>query len=783
MNRLSIGGRIYLAVGVVVTLMVAISAISYFETSTLAGVFTDYRSTARQTLTANEQVEDLFEARLAAFGYRINPSDERAASVEQNIDEILTNGNAVRDMFAGDTRTQGALRNIEGSAAKYKAAFDQMTQLQEQRNQIVAEIARLGPKARKQLTAIMVSAYRDGDPEAAYYAGLAQQELMLGRFYQERFLLSNKDEAYENSNGHLTAARGHLDTLLGALENRERRENAMASVADIEEYLVNAEKVKSVIQERNAIRTSQLDVIGPNMQAAYEQILDEVVDRQNTLGPRGSETAERILVEIGFLSLFSFFVGVVLAGSIARWTSRSVRSTADAMTELANGNLNVAIEGAEQSHELGMMAKALQIFKDNAQTTKRLQEEKEANSKAEAQANAEQRRRDEVLGREIVDLVERVTSGDLTNRLNTQGRDGILAEVCTQINRLVDGLELVLKDVGNKMEALAEGDLGQRVTANYQGAFGELKTSVNRTAEQLAGIVMEIQSAAGQIRSASAEISSGTEDLSNRTEKAASNLEETAASMEEMSATVKQTAQNSTEANQLAASANQAAGKGGSVVEDAVKAMDGIESSARKITDIISVIDEIAFQTNLLALNASVEAARAGEAGKGFAVVAQEVRQLAQRSAQASSDIKVLIHDSNGQVKNGVELVNQAGQSLAEIVGSIGKVAEIIQGISSASQQQAAGVQEINSSVASMDEMTQQNSALVEQSAASARALGDQSTKLTELMAYFKVDGAGQGSKPAPRAKHQARPVAPSRQIHAPSPAMAGAKNDGWDEF
>ncbi|MEL6964913.1 MAG: methyl-accepting chemotaxis protein [Pseudomonadota bacterium] len=783
MNRLSIGGRIYLAVGVVVTLMAAISAVSYFETSTLAGVFTDYRSTARQTLKANEQIEDLFEARLAAFGYRVNPSDERAADVDHNIDEILENADSVREMFAGDALTEGKLRDIEQSAAKYKAAFERMVQLQKQRNKFVAEIARLGPKARKQLTSIMESAYSDGDPQAAYYAGLAQQELMLGRFYQERFLLSNEEEAYQRATGHLTTANENLSTLLGVLENPGRRQNATATVADIEGYLFNAEEVRSVIKERNNIRIGQLDVIGPKMQAAYEVILDEVVDRQNTLGPEGSETAARILIEIGIMSLFSLLVGVIAAGAIARWTSGSVRSTADAMTQLANGDLNIVIKGTEQEHELGMMAKALQVFKDNAQTTKRMQDEKEAAAKAEAQTNADKRQRDEALGKEIVDLVEKVTSGDLANRLSTQGREGILAEVCGQINRLVDGLEAVLKDVGEKMEALAEGDLGQRITANYQGAFGDLKTSVNRTADQLSEIVVEIQTAAGQIKDASAEINSGTEDLSNRTEKAASNLEETAASMEEMSATVKQTAHNSTEANQLAETANQAAGKGGTVVEQAVKAMDGIESSARKITDIISVIDEIAFQTNLLALNASVEAARAGEAGKGFAVVAQEVRQLAQRSAQAASDIKVLIQDSNGQVKNGVELVNQAGQSLAEIVGSIGQVAEIIQGISSASQEQASGVQEINSSVASMDEMTQQNSALVEQSAASARALGDQANKLGELMAFFKSEHGGQGSRPASTATRSVRPPSPSKPVSASAPAFAGASGDGWDEF
>ncbi len=774
MNRLSIGGRIYLAVGVVLALMAAISSVSYFETSVLAEVFNDYRATARQTLKANEQIEDLFEARLAAFGYRFDPSNARAADVAGNVDEILTNAEDVRQMFAGNTDAVSKLRTIEGDAAKYKSAFARMTRLQGERNDIVSELARLGPKTRKQLTSIMDSAYADGDPEAAYYAGLAQQELMLGRFYTERFLLTNAQDAFDRSTGHLQDARQQLQTLLTVLDNPGRRQNANLSIADIEGYVANADKVRKVIEARNVIRTGELDVIGPRMQAAYEQILDQVVDRQNTLGPEGTETAERILIEIGILALISFVIGAIAAGAIARWTSRSVQATADSMTQLANGNLNIEIKGAEQEHELGLMAKSLKVFKDNAQTTRKMQEEKEATAKAEAQANAQQRQRDEALGREIVDLVEKVTSGNLDNRLSTQGREGILAEVCGQINRLVDGLEAVLKDVSQKMEAVAEGDLGQRITANYQGAFGDLKASVNRTAEQLSSIVTEIQSAAGEVKNASSEISSGTEDLSNRTEQAASSLEETAASMEEMAATVRQTAQSSTEANQLANSANQAASKGGAVVEQAVTAMSGIESAAQKITDIISVIDEIAFQTNLLALNASVEAARAGEAGKGFAVVAQEVRQLAQRSAQAASDIKTLIQDSNNQVSNGVELVNQAGQSLDEIVGSIAKVAEIIQGISSAAQEQAAGVQEINSSVSSMDEMTQQNSALVEQSAASARTLGDQAGKLAELMVFFRNGSTASATKTSSH-----RP----KVVKAKAPALAAADQGGWNEF
>ncbi len=257
-----------------------------------------------------------------------------------------------------------------------------------------------------------------------------------------------------------------------------------------------------------------------------------------------------------------------------------------------------------------------------------------------------------------------------------------------------------------------------------------------------------------------------------------------------MSATVRQNAENAKNADQLAKTANQTASKGGQVVEQAVTAMSGIETSAQKITDIIGVIDEIAFQTNLLALNASVEAARAGEAGKGFAVVAQEVRQLAQRSAQAASDIKTLIQDSNAQVKDGVQLVNQAGEALGEIVGSIGKVTGIVREISSASQEQAAGVQEINSSINNMDEMTQQNSALVEESTAAARALSEQAGKLSELMAFFRLEeGVSPIRRPsqAPRRPAAPSPVRAKPRVKSPAitapPAIAAADDEGWSEF
>lgn len=343
---------------------------------------------------------------------------------------------------------------------------------------------------------------------------------------------------------------------------------------------------------------------------------------------------------------------------------------------------------------------------------------------------------------EIDRVIAAARQGDFDQQVDLQGIDGVYRNLGDGMNQMTRVIAEATSELGTMLEAMAKGDLSNRIDVDFQGKLGELKNHANNTASQLATIVTEIKVTASEVANAAADINSGTEDLAARTEQAAANLEETAASTDEMAATVKQNAENAKTANQRAGTANQTASKGGAIVEQAGLAMGGIENSAQRIADIIGVIDEIAFQTNLLALNASVEAARAGEAGKGFSVVAQEVRQLAQRSAQAASDIKILIHDSNNQVKDGVELVNQAGGALTEILASIGDVVTIVEGISTASQEQASGVQEINSSVASMDEMTQQNAALVEESTASARTLSEQAQKLTEAMTFFKTDGA-----------------------------------------
>ncbi len=291
-------------------------------------------------------------------------------------------------------------------------------------------------------------------------------------------------------------------------------------------------------------------------------------------------------------------------------------------------------------------------------------------------------------------------------------------------------------------ESVAAGDLTTEIRVTSSDETGQLMQGLKNMNENLLRIVTEVRSGTQAISSASSQIAAGNLDLSSRTEEQASSLEETASAMEQITATVKQNAENARQANQLAAQASRVAVEGGEVVGQVVSTMEGINVSSRKIVDIISVIDGIAFQTNILALNAAVEAARAGEQGRGFAVVASEVRNLAQRSASAAKEIKVLIDDSVSKVDNGTQLVAKAGATMAEVVSSVKNVTDIVGEISIASHEQSTGIEEINKAITQMDEVTQQNAALVQEASSAAYSLNEQAERLAESISIFKVSTA-----------------------------------------
>ncbi len=336
---------------------------------------------------------------------------------------------------------------------------------------------------------------------------------------------------------------------------------------------------------------------------------------------------------------------------------------------------------------------------------------------------------------------------------------------------------------------VAAGDLTGQIKVDSRDETGQLLQALKDMNDSLTASITQVRSGVDTIATASNQIASGNLDLSSRTEEQASSLEETASSMEELTSTVKQNADNARQANQLAVTASGVAEKGGAVVSKVVDTMDGINTSAKKIVDIIGVIDGIAFQTNILALNAAVEAARAGEQGRGFAVVASEVRSLAQRSAAAAKEIKTLIDDSVDKVDTGSKLVAEAGSTMVEVVDSVKRVTDIMSEIMAASQEQSAGIEQVNQAIGQMDQVTQQNAALVEEAAAAAESLNEQAANLAQAVSIFKLDGVMSSAKAAPRLPAATSKAPVQRQLAA-SPAPKKVANetrpvggDDWEEF
>jgi methyl-accepting chemotaxis protein len=353
---------------------------------------------------------------------------------------------------------------------------------------------------------------------------------------------------------------------------------------------------------------------------------------------------------------------------------------------------------------------------------------------------------------------------------------------------LTRGIVRPIREAVEVAEQVAAGDLTRSIVASTNDETGALLRALRHMNDSLVGIVSQVRGGTDTIATASREISAGNLDLSSRTEQQAGALEETAASMEELTTTVRQNADNARQANQLAIAASQVATQGGAVVGEVITTMGAINDSANRIVDIIGVIDGIAFQTNILALNAAVEAARAGEQGRGFAVVASEVRNLAQRSAAAAKEIKELITASVANVDAGAKLVDQAGSTMEQVVGSIRRVTDIMAEITSASQEQTGGIEQVNQAIGQMDSVTQQNAALVEEAAAAATSMQDQAGKLAEVVSVFKLDRE-QGFNVAAQVAAPSRPAVkrPAPKAIAAKPAkrretVAAGAGD-WEEF
>ncbi len=676
--------------------LLTVSAISGM--SGLAGIFASYRATAGQSLAISDYSDQLHEIQMSAEAFRSTPTQAVVDSFRAGVKAF----EADDPRFAGNKDLQSGLAAIRQDIAAYGKAFEQIVSLQARRDLLISKVTEFGPWTSIALNDVMRSAWRQNDVALLHMTAETLEALNRSLYFSERFVHSNDFAAYDAAQAALAEAVALNDAAAKAAKNELQKKRLMGAGQLMQNYTARLGDMKEVLQASGNIRQTQLNVLAPKISSAFKDLQVTVTGAQKNLDGSVEATVAAATSTTLVISGLLIVIGLLLSYFVGRLVSSAVRGMAQSMERLARGDETIVIKGVEHRHELGAMARSLKVFQETGR------------AKLIAEANAERAR--------LAAEEERLRQ---------------------EAERLSDAhvMEHAFRQISVGLDALSKGDLSVRVGEvdhRYVGIRDHFNNSVASLEEAIDAVIRAVTT----IRSGLAEISTASNDLARRTEQQAASLEETVAALGDVTRGLNGTAEGASRAQSVVATARTNAEKGGQIVSRAIAAMTEIQNSSSKIGNIIGVIDEIAFQTNLLALNAGVEAARAGEAGKGFAVVAQEVRELAQRSANAAREIKELISTSSTQVKTGVELVGESGVSLEQIVEQVTAMNATVAEIAAAAREQATSLREVSAAGDQMDKVTQQNAAMVEQTTAAAQSLTQETENLAELLYRFRTSSA-----------------------------------------
>jgi methyl-accepting chemotaxis protein len=556
----------------------------------------------------------------------------------------------------------------------------------------------------------------------------------------------------------------------------------LSSVGELAKMIEAKLQAKALITDisdkEEALRASMLATATKAVETLEEAV--EVVKKRADDAGTQMDAAQH-LAQILDLGAGALIVITLMSSAVfgSRVIARPISTLAGSMSILADGDFSVGVPYAKRGDEIGSMARAVEVFKQNGIRSREMAHDHEAAMQAQSAD----------LQSSIGVVVSAAVAGDFTQRITKTYENADLARFARGVNELVASVDQGVAETRRVVSALAEGDLTESMRGEFQGAFADLQQNVNATMVNLRSVLGEVRAAIDTIDGGAGEMRVASGDLSKRTEQQAASLEETSSALEEITVAVKSSTARATEASHMVDEARQSTERSSAVVNDAVSAMGRIEQASGEIGQIINVIDEIAFQTNLLALNAGVEAARAGEAGKGFAVVAQEVRELAQRSAGAAKDIKALINRSGEEVNSGVRLVTATGEALTLIQGHVVKINEHVHSIATAAREQSTGLAEVSTAVNEMDQVTQQNAAMVEESTAATNRLAEEASNLARLIARFKLEGGSVTAQPRATGQTSRPVVSPARALGQKLAGAFGGRSAtaaaaaNWEEF
>ena len=757
MDDWSIARRISAITMCLMAALALVAAMGLFSTIRTGALFAEYRLGSGQSSFASGISGNLFEAQLGETRFRSGGAEEQAAEVLSNLDAVLAIESEFVALFEADGTLRDAAIAIQRETAEYRSTFLRTLDFQEVQKEHVRNLVGLGPDTRTMMNNLSTELEFDGYQSAINAVSGALQKFLLARIYVERFLQTNAADDFEIAEGHFRDALAQLETARSSTPSATRSGDFITIIEAVNAYRTEALAAREAIEARNAERI-EMDRLAASLSDNIETVVDTVTKHQLDLGISSERTKLMTLVVLIAFFAAALIASFLFARKVARRTSAAIAVSVDQMGELAEGNLEIEITGTEQEHELGEMARALKVFRENARAAREMErrqqqlaaetQRKEAEAaKREAENEIERNRKIEEARRAMIAelrssvgaVVEAGAMGDFSRRIDAVFEETELNQLANSINELVASVEGGIAETARVMARIATGDLTDRMHGDFRGTFAELKSNVNETINTLGNLVTRISGQCDALGGASARMTDQANELARRAEQQAASLEETSAAMEEISASARSSAEGASNAAEFARDASVRVDDAGQVVAAAVSAMSDIRDASNRINEIVAVIDGIAFQTNLLALNASVEAARAGSAGKGFAVVATEVRALAQRSSEASKDIKGLIDESANQVRKGVELVEQTGTTLEEIMAGVNQMASTMQELTTTAREQATGVAEVTSAITQLDAITQKNAALSENSRDTASEVRGESEAMRDLVLTFRT--------------------------------------------